>query len=224
MGEHVIVVEDEADIADLVALHLRRQGYRVTAFLDGEEGLTGIRRASPDLVILDVMLPGLNGWEICKEMRRDDRLAAVPILMLSARSEDVDVVTGLELGADDYVTKPFSPAVLLSRVKNLLRRRDAGGSKEEVLKIGELEVDGGRHEVRVNEELVELTHTEFSILRYLAERPGFVRSRRDILSAIDGSHVLERTVDVHMTSLRRKLGAVGERIETVRGTGYRLRD
>jgi two-component system phosphate regulon response regulator PhoB len=224
MGEHVIIVEDEPDIAELVQLHLERQGYRVSAYGTGREGLDAIRRYVPDLVVLDVMLPDLDGREVCRAMRSDEDLAEVPVLMFSARSEDIDVVMGLEIGADDYVTKPFSPAVLVSRIRNLLRRKQPRTPKGERYEVGELEIDSGRHEVRVAGELVQVTHTEFSILVELARRPGHVRSRQDILQAIDVGHVLERTVDVHVAALRKKLGPLGERLETVRGAGYRLRD
>lgn len=224
MAEHVIVVEDEPDIAELVELHLLRAGYRVTTCSGGDEGLEAIRRLAPDLVVLDVMLPGLDGREVCRALRRDEHTSWIPVLMLSARGEDADVVTGLEIGADDYVTKPFSPAVLVSRVRNLLRRRGRGAATAELLRVGDLSIDVVRHEVRVAGERVSLTHTEFGILRLLAQEPGRVRSRREILEAVRDVQVLERTVDVHVAALRRKLGPCGAMLETVRGTGYRLRD
>ena len=223
MRRQGIVVEDEEDLADLLMLHLRREGFRVSARLDGTSGWEAIEREVPDFVVLDLMLPGLDGFEICRRMRRSERLCAIPILILTARGEDVDIVTGLELGADDYVVKPFSPRVVVARIRALLRRaRDADTG--EVVRVGSLEIDLGRHEVRVDDREVSLTRTEFEVLRFLAARPGRVRPRSEILDAIGERHVLERTVDVHVAALRRKLGPAGERLDTVRGVGYRLRD
>jgi len=222
---HIIVVEDEPDLAELMELHLRRENLRVSTYGDGERGLAAIERDVPDLVVLDLMLPGLDGYEICRRIRRNDRLSKVQVLMVTARGEESDVVTGLELGADDYVTKPFRPRVLVARVRNLLRRPRTEATGGEVLRSGAIEVDLGRHEVRVDGQEVILTHTEFEILRALISAPGRVRTRGDILSRLEqGQHVLERTVDVHVASLRRKLGPAGELIGTVRGVGYRLRD
>ncbi len=222
---HIIVVEDEPDLAELIGLHLRRENLRVSLYGDGERGLAAIERDVPDLVVLDLMLPGLDGYEVCRRMRRNERLSKVQVLMVTARGEESDVVTGLELGADDYVTKPFRPRVLVARVRNLLRRPRTEAAGGEVLRAGAIEVDVGRHEVRVDGQEVELTHTEFEILRALMSAPGRVRTRGDILSRLDqGQHVLERTVDVHVASLRRKLGPAGDLIGTVRGVGYRLRD
>jgi len=208
-----------------MALHLRRENLKVTVYADGETGWSAIDRDVPDLVILDLMLPGLDGYEVCRRIRRSDRLAGVQVLMVTARGEESDVVTGLELGADDYVTKPFRPRVLVARVRNLLRRPRAEATELEVLRVGAIELDAGRHEVRVEGKEVALTHTEFEILRLLLGAPGRVRTRGDILSRLDqGQNVLERTVDVHVASLRKKLGAAGELLATVRGVGYRLRD
>ncbi len=224
MQRHIIVVEDEADLADLVALHLRRDGYRVTVHGDGEEGWRAIEREVPALAVLDLMLPGIDGFEICRRMRRSERLADVPILILTARGEEADVVAGLELGADDYVVKPFSPRVLVARVRTVLRRGEADSEPSEFLRIGPLEIDSGRHEVLVENERRELTHTEFRILKFLASRPGRVRARGEILEAIGERNVLARTVDVHVAALRKKLGAAGSLVETVRRVGYRIRD
>jgi two-component system phosphate regulon response regulator PhoB len=224
VARHIIVVEDEQDLADLIALHLKRENLEVSVYADGERGFAAIEQAVPDLVVLDLMLPGIDGYEVCRRMRRSDKLAGVQILMVTARGEEADVVTGLELGADDYVTKPFRPSVLMARVRNLLRRRDPTPVSE-VLRVGPIELDVPRREARVDGAEITLTHTEYEILRYLAESPRRVRSRHDILDVLDqGESVLERTIDVHVASLRRKLGAAGERLETVRGVGYRLRD
>jgi len=222
--KHIVVVEDEEDIADLIALHLRREGYRVTAHGDGEEAWQALDRDPPALVVLDLMLPGIDGLEICRRMRRSERLNRVPILILTARGEDVDIVTGLELGADDFVTKPFSPRVVVARVRSLLRRVESSAGASEVLRVGPIEIDTGRHEVRVDGRQLDLTRTEFQVLEFLGRRPGRVRGREEILDAIGERSVLERTVDVHVAALRKKLGEEGGRLETVRGVGYRLRE
>ena len=225
MERRVIVVEDEPDLAELIALHLRRENLRVTTYGNGDEGWEAIEREIPDLVVLDLMLPGLDGYEICRRMRRSDRLAGVQVLMVTARGEETDVVTGLELGADDYLVKPFRPRVLTARVRNLLRRRRTADAAGEVLRARTIEIDVARREVRVEGQEIPMTRTEFEVLRFLASAPGRVRSRGEILDRLDqGTHVLERTVDVHVASLRRKLGPAGEALETVRGVGYRLRD
>jgi len=222
MARHVIVVEDEADLSDLIAMHLRRENLRVSTYSDGDLGMAAIERDKPDLVVLDLMLPGRDGLQICRQIRAREGLTDTLVLMLTARGEDADIVTGLEVGADDYVTKPFSPRVLVARVRGLLRRRTERGRPSEVLRVGTVEIDSGRYEVTVDGKLLELTHTEFRILRYLAADPGRVRSRREILGAIDDEAVLERTVDVHIAALRKKLGADGGLISTVRGVGYRI--
>ena len=205
-------------------MHLERDGYKVTTSADGAEGWAALDREVPDMVILDLMLPRLDGIEICKRMRADDRLATTPLLILTAKSEESDIVSLLELGADDYLTKPFSLAVLTARVRALFRRSEVDPEAAEILRSGPLELDSGRHEVRVNGEVVLFTHTEYRILWYLVKKPGRVRSRGDILQSIDEASVLERTVDVHIASLRRKLGAAGDWLETVRGVGYRWKD
>ncbi len=224
MERHIVVVEDEADLADLIALRLTREGYRVSTYDDGLVGWQAIEREVPDMVVLDLMLPGIDGFEISRRMRRSERLADVPILVLTARGEEADVVTGLELGADDYVTKPFSPRVLVARVRTVLRRAEGAAAESEVVRLGPIEIDRGRHEVRVDGEPVDVTYTEFQILRFLCSRPGRVRSRASILETIGERHVLERTVDVHIASLRKKLGDAGVLLETVRGVGYRARE
>ena len=224
MQRHIIVVEDEADLADLVALHLRREGFRVTSYDNGAKAWTAIESAAPALAVIDVMLPGLDGLELCRRIRRSERLSETPILIMTARGDEADVVAGLEVGADDYVVKPFSPRVLVARVRALLRRAADSRAAAEVLRAGPIEIDTGRHEARVADELLVLTRTEFRILQYLIKKPGRVRSRTDILSAIGDSNVLERTVDVHVASLRRKLAEAGDLLETVRGVGYRIKD
>ena len=226
MQRRILLVEDENDIAELVERHLRREGCEVERFADGEEAVRAARQRPPDVLILDIILPGLDGFEICKAFRRDPDLERVPILMLSARDEEVDIVTGLELGADDYLAKPFSPRVLVARVRNLLRRRSAAErrSPDGGLRVGDIEIDPDRHEARVGGEPLLLTRSEFRILHLLCGRPGRVRTRAEILDGVGGGPALERTVDVHIASLRRKLGPLGDSIETVRGVGYRLRE
>ncbi len=226
MSQRITVVEDEPDIADLIVLHLEREGFQVDAYLEGRKGLERIRSKLPDLVVLDLMIPGLSGLEICKELRRDAETRDIPVLIVSARAEEADIVCGLELGADDYVTKPFSPRVLVARVRNLLRRsanRETADASDRISVSG-IEIDPLRFEVHAGGALIEMTRTEFRILHYLCSKPGRVRTRADILEEVEAGPSLDRTVDVHIASLRRKLGDVGELIETVRGVGYRLRD
>ena len=224
MSTRVLILEDEADLADLVTLHLEREGLSVAAFPDGTSGLKAIERELPDLVVLDLMLPGLDGFEVCRRMRAGESTTDIPVLIVSARGEESDIVTGLELGADDYIVKPFSPRELVARARALLRRRSTGGGSTEAMGLGPIRIDTDRHEVFLDDDPLFLTYTEFLVLAYLARKPGRVRSRGEILEAIGEKHVLERTVDVHVASLRKKLGAAGEWIETVRGMGYRAKD
>jgi len=224
MNPHVLILEDEEDLSDLVSMHLRREGLRISCFADGAQGMSAIERELPDLLVLDLMLPGMDGLEICRRMRASDEMAEIPILILSARGEQTDIVTGLELGADDYVVKPFSPRELVARVRALLRRTDLTKAETEMIELGAIRINAERHEVFVEERPIALTYTEFLILCYLIKKPGRVRSRNDILEAIGEKHVLERTVDVHVASLRRKLDSSGPLIETVRGLGYRAKD
>jgi DNA-binding response OmpR family regulator len=215
----IFVVEDEPDILELVRYNLAQHGYEVTCALSGEEALAQIRARLPDLVVLDLMLPGVDGLEVCKTLKREGRTADIPILML--------IVTGLELGADDYLVKPFSPRVLLARIRAVLRRQQtAAPESTEELARGELVIRPGRYEVLVHDQTVQLTRSEFRILYLLARRPGWVFTRNQIIDAAQGEDatVTTRSVDVHMVSLRRKLGAYGEVIETIRGVGYRFKD
>jgi two-component system phosphate regulon response regulator PhoB len=226
-NESVLVVDDEDDILELVGYNLEKEGYRVESAASGEAALKSARANPPDLVVLDLMLPGVGGLEVCKILKNDERTSQVPIVMLTAKGEEADIVTGLELGADDYVTKPFSPRVLLARIRAVLRRRAAAQPDESTpVTVGELSIHPGRHEVLVQGEPVELTATEFRILHFLARRPGWVFTRYQIVDGARGpdAMVTDRSVDVHMVSLRRKLGPLGDRIETVRGVGYRLRE
>lgn len=222
----VLVVEDEQEILELIRFNLARERFQVVTARSGEEALETLRGRDVDLVLLDLMLPGIDGFEVCRRLRTDPRTARLPILMLTARTEEIDIVTGLELGAEDYVTKPFSPRVLVARVRTILRRRSAGAAPAEIVRFGDLEIDRGKHQVRLNGEEVSLTLTEFKLLVRFSSRPGWVFRRDQLIDAVQGpdSYVLDRTVDVHVGSLRRKLGEYGSRIETVRGVGYRLRE
>jgi two-component system, OmpR family, alkaline phosphatase synthesis response regulator PhoP len=225
--EHVLVVDDEEDIQELVRYNLVRNGFDVTVVGTGEEALESARAKIPDLVLLDLMLPGIDGLEVCTVLKHDQKTAHIPIVMLTARGEESDVVAGLELGADDYITKPFSPRVLVARVKAVLRRKaEASPDRTAVIKRGELFVHPGRHEVTVKRKPVQLTSTEFEILYHLARRPGWVFTRHQLIDAARGEEypVTDRSVDVHIVSLRRKLGTIGKLIETVRGVGYRFRE
>lgn len=223
----ILLVEDDADNREALALNLRDAGFEVVGTGTGEQGLKATRERSFDLVILDLMLPGLNGFEVCKELRSRPETRLIPIIMLTARGEDDDVIGGLEVGADDYLTKPVSPRVLLARVKSLLRRASEGnGVSVGMIECGKLLINFERREVSVGNEPVALTRTEFGLLYSLAARPGKVFTRREIVAAVHGEDypVTDRSVDVQIVGLRKKLGALGEKIETVRGIGYRFSD
>ncbi len=222
----VLVIDDEPELLRLLDYNLTKAGYLALQARDGPSGLAAVRKHAPDLVILDVMMPGLDGLEVCKALRNDPATAALPILMLTAKTEESDRVLGLELGADDYVVKPFGVRELLARVKALLRRREAASAPREILKAGKLVIDSGRRTVTAAGKPVELTATEFNLLRALAERPGRVFSRENLIERTRGDEavVTERAVDVHVSSLRHKLGKSGEMIETIRGVGYRLKE
>lgn len=225
--KHILVVDDEPAILDLLRINLEDQGYRITTVKSGEEALKKIRSFLPDLIILDLMLPGIDGLEICRLLKAKPETKEILILMLTAKGSENDIVIGLELGADDYFTKPFSPRVLVARIKALLRRK-AGASmdKQAVLKYKKMEIHPGRREVTINNELVELTFSEFQILHLLASKPGWVYTRNQIIDSVRGDNypVTDRTVDFQIVGLRKKLGKYGNFINTVRGVGYRLRD
>ena len=224
---HILVVEDEEDILELVLYNLKKEGYEVTGASSGEDALTLANSKLPDLLVLDLMLPGVGGLEVCRILKNNAKTQQIPIVMLTARSEEADIVTGLELGADDYITKPFSPRVLVARVRAVLRRKDRGPLAEDAtIKVHELVIHPGRHEVLVDNKPVELTFTEFRILHLLARHPGWVFTRSRIVDAVRGDDypVTDRSVDVQIVGLRKKLGPRGKCIETVRGVGYRLRE
>ncbi|MCX8053542.1 MAG: response regulator transcription factor [Armatimonadetes bacterium] len=227
--ETILIVDDEEDILRLVEHHLSGEGYRVLRAMTGEECLQTARAECPDLIVLDLMLPGLDGLDVCRILKRNDTTCGIPIIMLTAKGEDADVVAGLELGADDYIVKPFSPKVLVARVRAALRRernRVETDDGKDLVDIAGIKIDPGTFRVTVNSEPVDLTLTEFRILHALARRPGWVFTRSQIVRASRGEEadVTDRSVDVHVVSLRKKLGPAGRNIETVRGVGYRFRE
>jgi len=224
--EKILVVDDEEDILELLKYNLSREGYQVLCATSGEKTLNLVKTETPDLILLDLMLPGMDGLEVARQLKDNPNTKNVSIVMLTAKGEEADIVTGLELGADDYVTKPFSPRILLARVRAVLRRKGKESQdKSTVVQIHNLVIHPGRHEVRVNDDPVQLTFTEFGILHYLARRPGWVFTRTQIVDEVRGEdyYVTDRSVDVQIVGLRKKLGPAGEYIETVRGVGYRFK-
>jgi two-component system phosphate regulon response regulator PhoB len=225
--ETILVVDDEEDILELVRHHLKREGYAVQCADSGEKALTAARSGPVDLIVLDLMLPGIDGLEVTRQLKNAPQTKHIPILMLTAKGEESDVVTGLELGADDYVTKPFSPRILIARTRAIMRR----GSRETidetaVIRVHDIEIHPGRRTVTLQGEPVTLTYTEFQVLSILARRPGWVFTRSQIVDMVRGDDypVTDRSVDVQIVGLRKKLGRFGDTIETVRGVGYRLKD
>src|SRR5438132_5477318 len=221
----ILVVDDEPDILELVQYNLSKAQYDVVGVESGEEALAQVRTTPPDLIVLDLMLPGVDGLEVCRALKRDARTAVIPIVILTARGEEADIVAGLELGADDYLTKPFSPRVLLARIKAVLRRQQPEADAETIVVYDDVMIHPGRYEVRAGDQMVSLTPTEFHILHFLARRPGWVFTRYQIVDAVRGedAEVTERSVDVHVAAIRRKLGEYRDLIETLRGVGYRFR-
>ncbi len=225
--KQILVVDDEEDILELVSYNLSKEGYQTVCTPTGEEALEIAKKSSPDLIVLDLMLPGIDGLEVARFLKSDAQTSHIPVVMLTAKGEESDIVAGLELGADDYVTKPFSPRVLTARVKAVLRRREGEPPNDvDVLKIHNLVIHPGRREVQVDRKAVNLTYTEFGILHYLAKRPGWVFTRSQIVDEVKGTEyfVTDRSVDVQIVGLRRKLGSAGAYIETVRGVGYRFKE
>ena len=225
--EQILVVDDEEDLLELVQYNLSKEGYRVTCVATGEDAIKAARTRLPDLVVLDLLLPSVDGLEVCKLLKGDPKTKHIPVVMLTAKGEESDVVTGLELGADDYITKPFSPRVLVARVKAALRRRTKSTPDDSLaIKIHELVIHPGRHEVLISGEPVTLTFTEFRLVHFLAQRPGWAFTRSQIVDAVKGEDypVTERSVDVQVAGLRKKLGDCGHYVETVRGVGYRFKE
>jgi phosphate regulon transcriptional regulator PhoB len=225
--QRVVIIEDEKDIVDLIRYNFRKEGFEIESFLRGKEGLEYLRRKPADLVLLDILLPDLDGVEICKRLRADDRLKSIPVIFLSAKGEEIDRVVGLEIGADDYVVKPFSPRELIARVKAVLRRQVRAAEKCEVIEAGGFRLDSRTQEVRVGSRPVELSTLEFKLLHFLASNPRRIFSRDRLLDEVWGSDrfVTPRTVDVHIRRLREKIEAQASKpryLQTVRGAGYRF--
>ncbi|MHC5198863.1 MAG: response regulator [Planctomycetota bacterium] len=224
--ERILIVDDEEDVLELVRYNLEKNGYTVETAATGEEALKKVRFKKPDLMVLDLMLPGVDGLNVCKQLKSDPRTEQLPIIMLTAKGEEADIVTGLELGADDYVTKPFSPKVLVARIRRRLHQTSVSNTEAAPVNIYELTIDPSRRQVLIDDTPVDLTYTEFNILHTLARRPGMVFTRYQIVDAIHGNDYLvtDRAVDVQMVGLRKKLGSCGTYIETVRGVGYRFKE
>ncbi|MCO5044726.1 MAG: response regulator transcription factor [Kiritimatiellae bacterium] len=225
---NVLVIEDESDIQELLHYNLTKEGYTTTIASTGEDGVKVAQSGRVDVILLDLMLPQMDGIEVCRALRADPRTRSTPIIMITAKGEESDIVTGLEVGADDYIAKPFSPKVVIARIRTILRRKrsESSGSEQPTLRCGALLIHPGRHEALIDEKPISLTVTEFRILHLLARRPGWVFTRQQIVDGVRGEEyaVTERAVDVQIVGLRKKLGAYGKNIETVRGIGYRLKD
>lgn len=229
--EHILIVDDEEDILELIEFNLTREGYKVTGVLTGEEAIKAVQNNKIDLMILDLMLPGIDGFEVTKQIKNNPDVPDVPIIILSAKGEEADVVTGLELGADDYISKPFSPKILIARVRSLLRRKTSRDIKEpedqpQLIHIFDIMIDTVRYKVEAGGRNIDLTYSEFNILSFLIRRPGWVFTRQQIVDAVRGENyaVTERSIDVQIVGLRKKLGDHGKFIETVRGIGYRFKE
>jgi len=225
--ETILAVDDEEDILELLGYNLGKEGYRVERATSGEEALRKTTAELPNLIVLDLMLPGVGGLDVCKTLKANPKTQHIPIVMLTAKGEEADIVAGLELGADDYITKPFSPRILVARVRAVLRRKTRQIPEEgSTIQIYDLVINPGRHEVLLHGKPIEMTFTEFRILQILARRPGWVFTRYQIVEAVrgEGYPVTDRSVDVHVVGLRKKLGAAGKYIETVRGVGYRFKE
>jgi len=221
----LLIIEDDKDIVEMLDYNLKEEGYETISALNGEQGISLAGKERPDLIILDIMLPIMDGFEVCRTLKNDDRVAHIPIIILSAKSQETDKVVGLELGADDYITKPFSPRELIARTRAILRRRKAE-QPGSIIQRGRITIDRTRHKVTVGGKKISLTLTEFKLLEFMARRPGAVFSRARILDAVAGQDtiVCDRTVDAHVKSLRHKLGPVKDYIETIRGAGYRFKE
>ncbi len=225
--EQILVVDDEEDILELITYNLMKEGYHVITAVSGEAAISRAHKEKPDLILLDLMLPGVDGLDVYRELKKKQDTSQIPIIMVTAKTEHADIITGLELGSDDYVTKPFSPKVLLARIKAVLRRKKFEEVEDTpVLRIHELTINPARHEVLVNDDAKSLTASEFKILYFLARRPGWVFTRDQIISSIRGDDypVTDRSVDVQIVGLRKKLGESGAYIQTVRGVGYRFKE
>jgi len=224
--EKILVVDDEQDLVKLVRFNLEKDGYKVISAFNGEDALFLARKERPDLIVLDLMLPGIDGLEVCKKLKADTELVNIAVIMLTAKGEESDITLGLKLGADDYMTKPFSPKELVARVQAVLRRAKISSTTKDYIEIEGLKIDVNKHEVTIKNEVVPLTLTEFKLLHQLASKPGRVFTRDQLLDAVSGpeTFVIDRTVDVHIAALRKKLKTYANRIVTVRGVGYKFRE
>lgn len=224
--ENILIVDDEEDVLELVRYNFAKEGYGTITATSGEDALTKVMTKKPDIVILDLMLPGIDGLSVCKKLKNSSITENIPIIMLTAKGEEADIVTGLELGADDYITKPFSPKVLIARVRRILHRNIINDLEKSTLKIYELIIDPSRRQVLIDGNQIDLTFTEFNILYTLAKRPGMVFTRYQIVDIVHGNDYLvtDRAIDVQIVGLRKKLGDYSKYIKTVRGVGYSFKD
>ena len=223
--KNILAIDDEEDLLELLRFNLTRDGYNVVCAESGEEALDKVAIHAFDIILLDLMLPGIDGLEVARILKNDNKSEKIPVIMLTAKGEEADIVAGLELGADDYITKPFSPRVLAARIKAVLRRKERSETEDKnITRIHELTIDSAKHEVAAGGNRIDLTFTEFQVLKYLADNPGWVFTRSQIVDAVrgDGYAVTDRSVDVQVVGLRKKLGDFGKYIETVRGVGYRF--
>lgn len=225
LNKSILIVEDDKDILELIKYNLSKESFNIVSAFSGDDALKMAKSQQPDLILLDLMLPGIDGLEICKILKSDPELKGIPIIMVTAKGEETDIVLGLELGADDYIVKPFSPKVLVARVNAVIRRKKPSpAEKNQIFRTGHLMIHPGKREVYVDGKPIRLTFTEFEILRHLAAHPGWVFTRYQIVDNVRGGDypVTDRSVDVQIAGLRKKLGAYGEQIETIRGVGYRF--
>tara|TARA_B110000858_G_scaffold198281_1_gene263699 strand:+ start:2094 stop:2789 length:696 start_codon:yes stop_codon:yes gene_type:complete len=225
---HIVIVEDEPDILDVLSYNLKREGFRITAVQDGSKGLDLVQIELPDLVLLDLMLPGMDGLDICRQLKNSERTQNIPVIMLTAKGEESDIVLGLGIGADDYITKPFSPKELIARVKAVLRRFDPASNTnpDQIIEVDQLSIDINKHRISLSGSDIKLTASEFRLLYYLASNPGRVFSREQLLDQAFGSNVVvvDRNIDVHIRGIRKKIDPDQSYIETIRGVGYRFKD
>ncbi len=223
--EKILIVEDDPDIVEMISYNLKKEGYKTLSVLNGEKAVDVAKKELPHLIILDLMLPGMDGFEVCFILRKNELTAHIPIIMLTAKSQEADKVAGLELGADDYMTKPFSPRELIARIKAVLRRHKAINPKE-IIEAKDIIIDSLKHAVKVFGKTISLTATEFKLLEFMAQKPGVVLSREKILNSVFGYDraIYDRTIDTHIKSLRKKLGKARGYIETIRGIGYRFKE
>lgn len=222
--ERILIVDDEEDIIDVIRFNLEREGYDVISVGTGEKGLDAVERHNPDLIVLDLMLPGIDGIDVCKELKRDPVTKNIPVIMLTAKDSELDIVLGLEFGADDYMTKPFSPKVLTARIKAILRRLKSDSSEVEIIKKSGIEINITKHQVKCKDKKIDLTYSEFEILKLFMQKAGRVFSRQQIVNSTKDNEfvITERAIDVQIVGLRKKLGTLGVLIKTVRGVGYKF--